>query len=388
MEYSVDLLIISMSKEKEGVKLRSAGDASIFSVCSGVPPNVPPALTSRSPRRRAVDGFHRWPGTRSGAAGEKIPVSKTMGLKCKPGNVRSRTSAAAISCNRTAISIISAATTTGATRKSPLHVQCRGAVAMPYHDEMRPLPRPVSPTGRGADACAVARGGKLTRSRRPINPIPRHKRDSHINAEYRRRNKIQRGFEVVRTLVPVLREADPATRESKASMLNKCAAFIREVTEECRHQDEEAMSLRQEVDNLRKELESLCGTVCRLYQQQLPAAGISTFERPSWQAQDMLDDYFRQAILQDWRFWIFSHVVQPLFNSYTQHVTLGTADEFKHCVREWSDRYLNLVSLRPIVLSTLRGISTSTGIMSHPECLECEILDKVKDVKPVLPVSR
>lgn len=116
MEYSVDLLIISMSKEKEGVKLRSAGDASIFSVCSGVPPNVPPALTSRSPRRRAVDGFHRWPGTRSGAAGEKIPVSKTMGLKCKPGNVRSRTSAAAISCNRTAISIISAATTTGATR--------------------------------------------------------------------------------------------------------------------------------------------------------------------------------------------------------------------------------------------------------------------------------
>ncbi|XP_025098040.1 uncharacterized protein LOC112566219 isoform X5 [Pomacea canaliculata] len=256
MEYSVDLLIISMSKEKEGVKLRSAGDASIFSVCSGVPPNVPPALTSRSPRRRAVDGFHRWPGTRSGAAGEKIPVSKTMGLKCKPGNVRSRTSAAAISCNRTAISIISAATTTGATRKkSPLHVQCRGAVAMPYHDEMRPLPRPVSPTGRGADACAVARGGKLTRSRRPINPIPRHKRDSHINAEYRRRNKIQRGFEVVRTLVPVLREADPATRESKASMLNKCAAFIREVTEECRHQDEEAMSLRQEVDNLRKELD-------------------------------------------------------------------------------------------------------------------------------------
>ncbi|PVD28017.1 hypothetical protein C0Q70_10597 [Pomacea canaliculata] len=309
MEYSVDLLIISMSKEKEGVKLRSAGDASIFSVCSGVPPNVPPALTSRSPRRRAVDGFHRWPGTRSGAAGEKIPVSKTMGLKCKPGNVRSRTSAAAISCNRTAISIISAATTTGATRKkSPLHVQCRGAVAMPYHDEMRPLPRPVSPTGRGADACAVARGGKLTRSRRPINPIPRHKRDSHINAEYRRRNKIQRGFEVVRTLVPVLREADPATRESKASMLNKCVEF--------------------------------------------------------------------------------SHVVQPLFNSYTQHVTLGTADEFKHCVREWSDRYLNLVSLRPIVLSTLRGISTSTGIMSHPECLECEILDKVKDVKPVLPVSR
>lgn len=62
---------------------------------------------------------------------------------------------------------------------------------MPYQDDMRPLPRPVSPTGRGADACAVARGGKLTRSRRPINPIPRHKRDSHINAEYRRRNKIQ-----------------------------------------------------------------------------------------------------------------------------------------------------------------------------------------------------
>ncbi|CAI9728544.1 carbohydrate-responsive element-binding protein-like [Octopus vulgaris] len=55
---------------------------------------------------------------------------------------------------------------------------------------------------------------------RQTNPLPRHKRVSHINAEHRRRNKIQRGFETLRQLVPALQE-NPSTKDSKASMLFK-----------------------------------------------------------------------------------------------------------------------------------------------------------------------
>ena len=54
---------------------------------------------------------------------------------------------------------------------------------------------------------------------RPANPVPRHKRDSHIKAEYKRRDKIQKGFDTLREIVPALENC--SSKESKSSMLFK-----------------------------------------------------------------------------------------------------------------------------------------------------------------------
>lgn len=65
---------------------------------------------------------------------------------------------------------------------------------------------------------------------RPANPVPRHKRDSHIKAEYKRRDKIQKGFDTLRELVPALEDCSP--KESKSAML--CKMHYRTV---CQPQD-------------------------------------------------------------------------------------------------------------------------------------------------------
>lgn len=72
------------------------------------------------------------------------------------------------------------------------------------------------PDGSSPSSPSSPRPGKCGR---PANPIPRHKRDSHIKAEHKRRDKIQKGFESLRSLVPSLE--DVSEKESKAVMLFK-----------------------------------------------------------------------------------------------------------------------------------------------------------------------
>ncbi|XP_064605881.1 uncharacterized protein LOC135470757 isoform X2 [Liolophura sinensis] len=78
--------------------------------------------------------------------------------------------------------------------------------------------KPASPQGEVSSGSGSPR--VLGRSRRPVNPVPRHKRHSHISAEHRRRNKIQRGFAELQSLIPAVND-NPASRDSKSAKLFK-----------------------------------------------------------------------------------------------------------------------------------------------------------------------
>ncbi|XP_067674894.1 carbohydrate-responsive element-binding protein-like [Haliotis asinina] len=221
-----------------------------------------------------------------------------------------------------------------------------------------PSNSPVSPTPRGG---------------RPVNPVPRHKRSSHINAEYRRRNKIQTGFETLRELVPSLADdKNVSTKESKSTKLHKAADHVRGLRFDLKSQQEELQALRQEIADLNSQIQT--------FHQQLPATGIAVVEKPPCRMENMFRDYLKSRTQENWKFWIFSVILRPLFESYTRVVTSVTPSSFLQTVRDWAHENLTLVNLRPCVLSALRHISLNSCILTEPEKLPEEAPQRVNEM--------
>ncbi|XP_056014702.1 MLX-interacting protein-like isoform X2 [Ostrea edulis] len=198
---------------------------------------------------------------------------------------------------------------------------------------------------------------------RPANPIPRHKRDSHIKAEYRRRDKIQKGFESLRSLVPSLE--DVSEKESKAVMLFKTAEYCRQLKGECRGLTDEAAALRQEIQSL--------GTQIHDLQTELPVTGVDTVEEPpSTDIDKLYEEYVATQTRKNWKFYLFSFMMRPLFESFKVMITSTTSDEFSQSVNNWVKEKLSLPKLRIEFFNCLRKISKETKIMDEPELLSAE----------------
>ncbi|XP_050393255.1 carbohydrate-responsive element-binding protein isoform X2 [Patella vulgata] len=212
------------------------------------------------------------------------------------------------------------------------------------------------------------------RGKRTLNPLPRHKRESHINAEYRRRTKIQTGFDTLKNLVPALRDSGGVElKESKSAMLLTAAEYCGQLkNESCRYDDDKA-ALKQEIQVLNKQIQQ--------YQSDLPAGGVCGVEKPHCHLDQMLNKYISGRVTEDWKFWIFSFLVRPLFQHYKRMVSSNTYAVFYSSIKTWSDEYLSLTNLRPEILSLLRQISTKTSIMTTPDLLPQEAFEDCFDKK-------
>ncbi|KAK7494566.1 hypothetical protein BaRGS_00014219 [Batillaria attramentaria] len=166
---------------------------------------------------------------------------------------------------------------------------------------------------------------------RPRNPIPRHKRVSHINAEHRRRGKIQNAFQTLKNMVP---KYESSGRDSKADILFKAVEHSRRLQEECREQEKELKKLRNEQKCLNADIER--------YQTNLPEGQL--FEEQPLTATQRLDDLINTRAADNWRYWIVS---------FTKHISKGA----------------------------LCNISTTTKILTEPQSLESEA--RQHGIKPV-----
>lgn len=70
--------------------------------------------------------------------------------------------------------------------------------------------------------------------------------------------------------------------------------------------------------------------------------------------------------LSNWKFWIFSTIIQGLFDTYNNMVSTASIDELCRTTLAWLDQHCSLVVLRPAVLNALRQLSTTTSILSDP----------------------
>ncbi|XP_012495835.1 PREDICTED: carbohydrate-responsive element-binding protein isoform X6 [Propithecus coquereli] len=184
-----------------------------------------------------------------------------------------------------------------------------------------------------------------------------NRRITHISAEQKRRFNIKLGFDTLHGLVSTL-SAQPSLKVSKATTLQKTAEYIVMLQQERAAMQEEAQQLREEIEELNAAI-NLC-------QQQLPATGVPITHQRFDQMRDMFDDYVRTRTLHNWKFWVFSVLIRPLFESFNGMVSTASLHSLRQTSLAWLDQYCSLPALRPTVLNSLRQLSTSTSILTEP----------------------
>ncbi|XP_058536575.1 carbohydrate-responsive element-binding protein isoform X2 [Ochotona princeps] len=216
--------------------------------------------------------------------------------------------------------------------------------------ELHQAPYPVALTVRVSPAPPILSRG------RPDNKTE-NRRITHISAEQKRRFNIKLGFDTLHGLVSTL-SAQPSIKVSKATTLQKTAEYIAVLQQERAAMQEEAQQLRDEIEELNAAI-NLC-------QQQLPATGVPITHQRFDQMRDMFEDYVRTRTLHNWKFWVFSILIRPLFESFNGMVSTASLHSLRQTSLAWLDQYCSLPALRPTVLNSLRQLSTSTCILTDP----------------------
>ncbi|ELU11458.1 hypothetical protein CAPTEDRAFT_221598 [Capitella teleta] len=214
--------------------------------------------------------------------------------------------------------------------------------------------------------------------------IPRHKRQSHIRAEYKRRSKIQGGFDEIKALIPSIQESSGgnSSKESKSNMLNKTVDYCRQLKAENKALLRESCQLRAEIEGMTADIKS--------FQENMPDAGLKTPSSapPSpVSAEKQLEDYLHARTVSNWKFWIFGLFARSLFESYNRSVETNNVEDFFSSVLGWVEEHLSLRNLRPAVFNTLRHVSSNTSIIGDPSRLPEEALKAALSSSNQQPVS-
>ncbi|MCJ8746727.1 hypothetical protein PDJAM_G00145230 [Pangasius djambal] len=190
------------------------------------------------------------------------------------------------------------------------------------------------------------------------NESNQNRRVKHKSAEQKRRSNINIGFKTLCSLVPSLKSQ---SNISNATTLQKTVEYIGKLQQE-RHQ------IQEETRRLREEIEELNASI-NLCQEQLPATGVPITRHRFDHMKEKFDEYVKNRTLQNWKFWIFSIIIKPLFESFNGNVSTTNKSELCETTMQWLDRDCALPVLRPMVLGTLRQLSTTTSILTDPTLL-------------------
>ncbi|KAM9546751.1 MLX-interacting protein-like isoform 1-T1 [Salvelinus alpinus] len=198
------------------------------------------------------------------------------------------------------------------------------------------------------------------------NESNQSRRVTHITAEQKRRFNINIGFKMLCSLIPALKSQ---SNISNAGTLQKTVEYIRKLQQERQQMQEETKRLREEIEEVNASI-----NVC---QEQLPATGVPITRHRFDHMREKFDEYVKSRTLQNWKFWIFSIIIKPLFESFNGTVSTTSKGELCETTLQWLDRHCSLHVLRPMVLSTLRQFSTSTSILTDPTLLPEEATQAV-----------
>ncbi|XP_060117880.1 MLX-interacting protein-like [Heteronotia binoei] len=194
------------------------------------------------------------------------------------------------------------------------------------------------------------------------------RRSTFASSDYTRRMLISSGFNTLASLV--LPGSDQtSTKLSKAVLLQKSVAYVGRLQQEHRQ-------TRATVERLHGEIEEL-STAIDEFQRQLPPSGAPVLPPQSDQTSQLYEEYVRRRTSEDWRFWLFSVVTKPLFESYTRTVNTGGIKEFCQSVLSWLEQHCTLPILRPAVSGSLLQLSKITSILTHPAQLPEQALQAI-----------
>uniref|UniRef100_A0A8C5P6F4 MLX interacting protein like n=1 Tax=Leptobrachium leishanense TaxID=445787 RepID=A0A8C5P6F4_9ANUR len=195
-----------------------------------------------------------------------------------------------------------------------------------------------------------------------------NRRITHISAEQKRRCNIKLGFDTLQSLVTTL-HGQHNNKLSKATTLRKTAEYVCKLQQERAQMQEEAQRLRCQIQELSDGI-NLC-------QQQLPASGVPMTHQRFQHMRQMFQNYVQTRTLQNWKFWLFSMIIRPLFESFNGMVSTASIRDLRETSLEWLDQHCSLPALRPAVLSSLCQLSTSTSILTDPTIMPDQAVQAV-----------
>ncbi|XP_065088365.1 MLX-interacting protein isoform X3 [Ochlerotatus camptorhynchus] len=250
-------------------------------------------------------------------------------------------------------------------------------------DSMLDSDTPMSPVGNASGlgessggGCGSSSGGvgnKFHQQQQGRSDSQR--RTGHIHAEQKRRYNIKNGFDMLHSLIPQLQQ-NPNAKLSKAAMLQKGAEYIKQLRSERSATNEKMDALRREIDALNNSLSNL--------QTALPASGAPVSRQRTGRVKELYQQYVRQRTLDNWKFWIFGLIFEPLMTSFNQTVSVASLDEMCRSCGLWVDQHCSLVELRPAVSNKLRQLSTTTDILSDPPTsLQEEVMKAISTSLPL-----
>lgn len=211
--------------------------------------------------------------------------------------------------------------------------------------------------------------------RSPPSPRRDPRRAGHIHAEQVRRYNIKNGFDTLQALIPQLSN-NPNAKVSKAAMLQKGAEYIKQLKAE-RNQ------IKEEMDNLRQQIDSLNNSISNCH-SLLPATGAPVSRARAGRLREMFAAHVASRTRDNWKYWLFSILAEPLVASFSSCVSAASARDLRRTTLLWAEQHCSLVEMRPAVLNSLRGLCTTTEILTNPENLPEEALaavDKSTSIK-------
>uniref|UniRef100_A0A8C3UQ95 MLX interacting protein n=1 Tax=Catharus ustulatus TaxID=91951 RepID=A0A8C3UQ95_CATUS len=194
----------------------------------------------------------------------------------------------------------------------------------------------------------------------------KNRRMKHLS-EQKRRFNIKIGFSALNSLV-----SSNSKLISHAITLQKTVEYIAKLQQERTQMQEETRRLREEIEELNATILSC--------QQQLPATGVPVTRQRFDHMRKLFDEYVRSRTLQNWKFWIFSIIIKPLFESFNGMVSTTSFKDLNDTALAWLDQHCSLPVLRPMVLNTLWHLSRSTSILSDPSRLPEQAREAVAKV--------
>eukprot|EP00066_Takifugu_rubripes_P024700 XP_011613966.1 PREDICTED: MLX-interacting protein [Takifugu rubripes] len=254
------------------------------------------------------------------------------------------------------------------TQKTPQPIVPKESRKSPKHSSSAVQGQPGSDEGSPCGLDQVPSPGSLiSSSSTPLvkNEQKQSRRSTHISAEQKRRSHINIGFKTLCSLVPTLKTQ---SNISNAVTLQKTVEHIGKLQQERQQLQEEVKKLREEIEELNSSINSC--------QEQLPATGVPVRQQYFDHTQEF-NDYIKARTLQNWKFWIFSIIIKPLFDSFNRMVSTTSREELCQTTMRWLDRYCSLPVLRPMVLSSLLQLSTATSILNNPSMLPEEATQAV-----------
>merc|ERR1712062_394784 len=180
------------------------------------------------------------------------------------------------------------------------------------------------------------------------------RREAHTQAEQKRRDSIKKGYEYLQDLVPSINEdGTPSTSNAKASkavVLQKAIEHIQQIEGQKRKQEEDVNGLRKELASL-KVIRDTYEELVKVHQTSTSGGGGEN----------------SGFVSSETKFRIFQMLMDSLFMSFNDKVSMNSFPELSRCVISWLEE-----SCTPYVLQELM----------------LNILDQVKTENPEVPITQ